>query len=365
MNVIIITTDTRKGRKLLHEQSPGFVTAKGANTVLQNMTRDLDRKSIPKLPPAPGFAGDVEYMAQISIWKNWIAWEKADPLELKKDELPLYKARILYVYKQAVMALRFWDGIWAEASDFCFANGLEKEGDEFLTQATNANPECCHLCFKQADRLELNTVGEQNAEVVKSRSNAVREPYDKCLAALYNIIAHVELEGKTIIAGMEEDSTKDNPPSQQPLHGGDDDENVEPGRKSPASLQNAIETIQKGVASRVRLLSRTVTFVWIALTRAIRRIEGKGTPNSAIGGMRGLYKEARLRGRGCITSDYYIAVALIEHHCYSDNLAPGIFEKGMKLFPEDELMAVEYLKYLIQTNDVTSQFLHLTTSYTC
>ena len=50
-----------------------------------------------------------------------------------------------------------------------------------------------------------------------------------------------------------------------------------------------------------------------------------------------------------------MATALIEYHCYKDPAATKIFERGMKLFPEDELFAMEYLKHLIATNDVTSK----------
>jgi cleavage stimulation factor subunit 3 len=102
---------------------------------------------MPRLPPALGFDGDIEYMQQVDIWKKWIEWEKEDPLVLKDEDETLFKARILHVYKQAVMTLRFWPEMWFDAAEFCFANGLDEEGTAFLNDGTKANPESCLLAF--------------------------------------------------------------------------------------------------------------------------------------------------------------------------------------------------------------------------
>jgi cleavage stimulation factor subunit 3 len=88
--------------------------------------------------------------------------------------------------------------------------------------------------------------------------------------------------------------------------------------------------------------------------RAMRRIQGKGKPGE-LQGSRQVFADARKRGR--ITSDVYIASALIEYHCYKDPAATKIFERGAKLFPEDENFALEYLKHLIDINDVISKLL--------
>ena len=50
----------------------------------------------------------------------------------------------------------------------------------------------------------------------------------------------------------------------------------------------------------------------------------------------------------------YIASALIEYHCYNDPAALKIFERGIKLFPQDEDFALAYLQHLINTNDLTN-----------
>jgi cleavage stimulation factor subunit 3 len=45
----------------------------------------------------------------------------------------------------------------------------------------------------------------------------------------------------------------------------------------------------------------------------------------------------------------------MEYHCYKDPAATKIFERGAKLFPEDENFALEYLKHLIDINDIISE----------
>ena len=142
-----------QGRKFLQERSPLYMTARSSYTELQNITKDLTRSTLPRLPPAPGFEGHDEYMKQADIWKRWIKWEKDDPLVLKDEDASAYRARVVYVYKQALMSMRFLPEIWFDAADFCFQNGMETEGNEFLRQGIDANPESCLLAFKRGDRL--------------------------------------------------------------------------------------------------------------------------------------------------------------------------------------------------------------------
>ena len=331
------------------------MTARSSFTALQNLTRGLHRTTLAALPPALGFDGDVEYTRQVELWKKWIEWEKDDPLELKDDDLPGYKARILFVYKQSLMALRFWPEMWYEAAEFCFTVGLESEGNDFLTQGMNANPESCLLAFKRADRVELTSTNEEGEDGMRRRVTAVREPYDKTLDALYALITQTKTREVLAIARIKEAFVK--PPPQSPTGSRDDDEeNAVETTEDPAEAMQKmqIEALQRGNVAQIKMLSRTISFVWVALMRAMRRIQGKGKPNDPIGGSRQIFTDARKRGR--LTSDVYIASALIEYHCYKDPAATKIFEKGMKLFPDDEMFALEYLKHLIAINDITSKY---------
>ncbi|EAL92479.1 mRNA 3'-end-processing protein rna14 [Aspergillus fumigatus] len=333
------------GRKFLQEQSPAYMTARSSYTELQNITRDLIRTTLPRLPPVPGSDGDIEFTQQVDIWKRWIKWEKGDPLVLKEEDPAAFKGRVVYVYKQALMALRFLPEMWFDAAEFCFLNDLESEGNEFLKQGMEANPESCLLAFKRADRLEITSESEQDP--IK-RGAKVREPYDKLLDALYDLIAKARTREAQDVARLEETFAKmnaDNPPAKT-----DDDDDDQSESKARESVKNAqIDAVRKAHAIQIGILSKTISFAWIALMRAMRRIQGKGKPGETPGS-RQVFADARKRGR--ITSDVYIASALIEYHCYKDPAATKIFERGAKLFPDDENFALEYLKHLIDINDI-------------
>ncbi|KAL3475027.1 hypothetical protein BJX99DRAFT_166708 [Aspergillus californicus] len=333
------------GRKFLQEQSPAYVTARSSYTELQNFTRDLNRTTFPRLPPVPGSEGDVEFGQQVEIWKRWLAWEQGDPLVLKEEDLSAYKTRVLYVYKQALMALRFLPEIWFEAAEFCFLNDMETEGTEFLKNGTDANPESCLLAFKRADRIEITSESEQDP--IK-RGAKTREPYDKLLDALYELITKARMRETQDVARLEESFAKSSP-EQQPTRNDDDDDEPSEAKAQDSFKKAQIDAVRNAHAMQIGILSKTVSFAWIALMRAMRRIQGKGKPGE-MPGSRQIFADARKKGR--ITSDVYIASALIEYHCYKDPAATKIFERGAKLFPDDENFALEYLKHLIDINDV-------------
>ncbi|KAI9724961.1 MAG: hypothetical protein M1812_000237 [Candelaria pacifica] len=342
------------GRRFLQEKSPAYMSARSSYIELQNLTRGLDRTTMPSLPPALGFDGDLEYLKQIELWKKWIKWEKDDPLVLKDEDPAAYKARIVFVFKQAIMALRFWPEMWFDASEFCFEAGLEKEGNDFLTQGVSANPESCLLAFKHADRLESTTSSEEGEENIKRRGSTIREPYDKVLDALYELIAKAKTREAHDIARVEEAFSQTATARANGANADDDDDDMGDSEQEAkeAAKDGQVGAIQKGSAVQINLLSRTITFVWIALMRAMRRVQGKGKVDAPVGGSRQIFTDARKRGK--ITTDLYVASALIEYHCYKDPVATKIFERGLKLFPKDENFALEYLKHLIAINDITN-----------
>ncbi|KAL2023732.1 hypothetical protein VTK56DRAFT_1446 [Thermocarpiscus australiensis] len=349
------------GRKYLAEKSPSYMSAKSANTALENITRGLQRTTLPRLPPAPGFDGYEEYMEQVEIWKKWIAWEKSDPLDLKddKDQPGLYQKRILYVYKQALMALRFWPEMWVDAAQWCFDNDItSKDGSstglEFLTKGIEANPESVLLALKHADYIESTYPVEENDEAKIARGKAVRAPYNKLLDTLYGIIKGLKEREAAEIARIEEAARAARESSVKKSDEDDEDDEAGAADKDAqdSRTNDQIRAIKQGYAAQTQLLSRTISFVWIALIRAMRRIQGKGKPNTELGGMRQAFQDARHRGR--LTSDVYAAVAQLEWTIYKDPAGGKIFDRGAKLFPEDENFTLEYIKYLHSRDDFTN-----------
>lgn len=346
-----------QGRKFLQEKSPSYMTARSANTALENITRGLVRTNLPRLPPALGFEGDKEYLGQVSLWKQWINWEQEDPLVLKDEDLQAYKQRVLYVYKQAVMALRFWPEMWVEAAEWSFNNGMEQDGNDFLNQGISANPESCLLAFKQADRLETVLPMEEGEEGLASRGAAVREPYNKLLEALYDLIKKLKTRETTELARIQDSAVLDATINSvlEKVEDEEDDTDRLLKEAKESVRENQMKAVKQGYAMQTHLISRTLSFAWIALMRAMRRVQGKGKVGAPVGGSRQILNDARVKGK--ITSDVYVASALIEHNVYKDPAGTKIFERGAKLFPEDEVFVLEYLKHLLSIGDTTSTYM--------
>jgi cleavage stimulation factor subunit 3 len=340
----------RQGRKFIQERSPGYMSAKSGNIALDNITRGLKRTNLPRLPPAPGFEGDQEFRDQVALWKKWIDWEKEDPLVLKTDEPKVFAQRVLYCYKQALLALRFWPELWVDAAEWCLQNDvgdLDKEmGAEFLVQGITANPESVLLALKHADHIEATSPLREGDK--PEFAKAVRKPYDDVLNTLYAMGDKAKEREKLEISTLRQVAAQEAP--VQSIEQNYDDY-YEEGVLKKASAEERISVIQKGYAAETNLLSRTISYVWIALARAIRRIQGKG--NQTDGGLRKVFTDARQKGR--LTSDVYVSVALLESVVYKDPVGAKIFERGARLFPNDEGFIVEYLKFLHSKDDTTSK----------
>ncbi|KAF2008200.1 hypothetical protein P154DRAFT_516905 [Amniculicola lignicola CBS 123094] len=359
-----LTLNKATGRKNLQEKSPYYMTARSANNVLENITKGVIRTTLPKMPPAQGFAGYNEYMEQVSLWKHWIQWEKDDPLVLKDDDKALLNKRIVYIYKQALMALRFWPELWYDAAEWCFQNNLDKEGNEFLTQGIDANPESCLLAFRKAYQVELAGDFEEGDAGVIRKGDAVREPFNKLLEALYELTNKTKKREDHSLARAKEDSAaqqaaEDAARANADTDSDDEEEEAEEAKRRLKergdALQMQLQAISAGYNAQIILLKKTISYAWIALMRTMRRIQGKGRPDAPAGiapGFRGIFAEARKKGK--LLSDAYVANALIEHHCYQDPAATRIFDRGMKLFPDDEHFALEYIKFLVKQNDATN-----------
>ena len=250
------------------------------------------------------------------------------------------------------MAMRFWPELWFDAADFCFQNDLVAQGDDFLVQGIAANPESCLLAFKRADRLEISTAN--TGEDAKQRGTIVRAPYDKLLDALYERITQSKAHEARDLARVDAQFPTIEEGHLNGIQNGDnDDSNDEVAKEKAKEKEAQIETTKQSHAKEVKAISRCISQVWIALLRAMRRTQGKGKVGDDVGGSRQIFNDARKRGR--ITSDVYVESAMIEYHCYDVEAARRIFERGLKLFPDDEAFALEYIQHLIRTNDHTSE----------
>ncbi|KAF9873508.1 cfia complex component [Colletotrichum karsti] len=339
------------GRQFIQKRSPAYMTAKASNSQLDRLIPRLQRTTLPRLPPAPGFDGDQDFMEQVDLWKKWIQWEKEDPLVLQEEEPEAYRGRVLYCYKQALMALRFWPEMWVDAAEWCFANNISKDGKElglsFLTDGIEANPESVLLALRHGDRVETTYPAADDDESKAARAKAIREPYSKVLDNLYAMSKKLKEREEQAVRKIEAAAGPDLN-IKNSIERNDDDVD---GDAPPAEFgkEAHVKAVKHGFSVQADMLKRTISFVWIALCRAARRTQGKG---SASAGLRQVFIEARSRGQ--LTSDVYIAVAKMEALIYNDPAGGKIFDRGAKLFPEDASFMLEYIKFLHSKGDTTN-----------
>ena len=359
-----LSINKQTARKFLQEHSPNYMTARTAKTQQDQRIDGLDRKSLPILPPLYGCSGEDAFATQVEKWRAWVEWEKEDPLVLKEEDVEAYWKRIIFVYRQATMSLRFYPEIWYEASAWCLEQGTEdmmKTSEEFLNNGIEACPESVLLALKKADRVESGLEPGSTDETAIRNEESLDPVYEGVLKALYAL--HKKLVGRMTKSVNEvKDYYASLPPEEddgtnsQAREEGDDDEDSPSDKplSRTQKMEDQIKLLQAASLEHQDTVKRTISYVWVAKLRAFRRIQGQGQPGKAKAkkGFRGVFAEARPRGQ--LTSEVYIANALMEWRCYQDKSADKIFERGLKLFPTDEVFALEYIKHLISNNDDTN-----------
>lgn len=353
------------GRKHIQEQSPHYMQARTARMQLEQKLQRLDRTSLPRLPPIYGCAGEDDFGEQVERWRAWIHWERdEDPLVYKGSEDAEWRKRVVYTYKQATIALRFYPEIWFEAASWCFSTGIDaiiKEGEDFLDSGMTANPESVLLAMMKADRVESSLESGNTDEVLLRNGERLNKPFEDVHTPLYALRNKIMEKDKAAKAQVEAHfaslPAEDENSNEQ--EDDDDDEPKEKPKTRAEQKQEQLDAIKKSSAAHLDMLKRTISYVWVAKMRAFRRVQGQGKPpkkgaeaGKEIKGFRGIFGEARPRGP--LSSDVYIASALMEWQCYRDPSAVKIFERGMKLFPTDDAFILEYIKHLISIGDITN-----------
>lgn len=345
-------------RKFMQDHSPNYMTARTAKTQLDQKIEGLDRRSLPVLPPLYGCAGEDAFATQVEKWRAWLQWEKEDPLVLKDEDVEAYRRRVVFVYRQATIYLRFYPEIWFEASAWCSEQGTEEMdnlSEEFLNSGIEACPESVLLTLKKADRAESNLESGSTDEVAIKNGETLDPIYEKLLTALYALHKKLVERMNKSLAEVKEYFASLPSEEDEAMNGSgedDDDSQDEKPLSRAQKMEEQLKSVRTASVAHQDTLKKTISYVWVAKLRAFRRIQGQGQPGKPKKGFRGVFAEARPRGQ--LTSEVYTANALMEWRCYQDKSADKIFERGLKLFPTDEIFTLEYIKHLISNNDDTN-----------
>ncbi|KAK4705927.1 cleavage stimulation factor subunit 3, partial [Phenoliferia sp. Uapishka_3] len=307
-------------KKFVAELSPSYMTARKALRELRAM---YDHLASPLLPHRPDWSEPTDRGA-LSIWRRYLAWEEANPLDI--EEPAALQSRVSFAYKKAVAALRFYSEIWYLAADYNLKQGRPDDARTFLQTGLTANPSSLLLGYTLAELEE----GRQEYAACHKIYDGLLEHFHSRLATLS---ATIDREITEAHAGYEAQQ------SIQEMEGADDEgrqkhliEKEEIKAEVVARKQAEVDTAKKGAAN-----------VWIAQMRFARRAEG-------IKQARGIFTRARKSPH--LVWQVVEASATMELHWNNEpKIATNVFELGLKTFSKDPEYVLQYLDFLIRSNN--------------
>lgn len=151
-------TNQLTARRHIGELSAQYMNARSLYQDWSNITRGLKRNLPVTLNQATesNLPKPNEYdISQLQIWLDWIQWEMENKMELSEE---LHKARVKYVYMQAIQHVCFSPEIW-----FNFANYSGQQSGDSIAEVTRVLklarqyiPNSVVLTLKLSEQFELS-----------------------------------------------------------------------------------------------------------------------------------------------------------------------------------------------------------------
>ncbi|CAH1762453.1 5618_t:CDS:10 [Entrophospora sp. SA101] len=309
-------------KKILHDKSPSYMTARTTIKELRKITDKIVKNIIP-VPPK----WTKQEKEQLSYWKDWIDWEKSNPLSLE-DQSALSQ-RVMYAYKQAMMYLRFYPELWFEASNYLQSVKKEDEAVSTLKNATEIMPTSFLIHFAYADLQED------------------RKQFEEARNAFKSLLDRLQEKIKSIEEATAEEINELNKPISSPTDNSVqmelDGETREQLRTKEKEKEKERAKIEENKKNQINEIAKSCGLIWIMQMRFERRIGGMKAART-------MFSKAR-KSPYC-THHVFIASAMMEYHCNKDLVVAGkIFELGLKTFINDPDYVVQYLDFLISLND--------------
>ncbi|ORX52497.1 hypothetical protein BCR36DRAFT_30218 [Piromyces finnis] len=333
-------------KNFISDRSPSYMLARSLFRELKNILDNIEKIQKNYLAQPPSWS-EKDYK-MLEAWKEYIKWEKGNPLKLKED---LMIKRVIYAYKQALLTLRYFPEIWYEYSTYLNESGKTEDSIFILKSASEVLPNSLLINFALAEAHELKL--KTPAESLPSFVNP-KQIYETLIKSLENEIDKVDAKyntKKTRLLALV--STLNSPNSNDPI----DNDNDEQGKQNEKikEKEKEIKEIEKERNEKVKELKQRLGLAWIVFMRFSRRSEG-------LKAARGIFIKAR-KSKYCV-HQVYIASALMEYQMTKQSVIAGrIFELGMKVFAspngvsdsykseEAQRFISEYMDWLISLND--------------
>ncbi|ORY53977.1 hypothetical protein BCR35DRAFT_310473 [Leucosporidium creatinivorum] len=303
-------------KKFVGELSPAYMTAR---KVLRELRALYDGLAEPDLPFRPNWEeGDRE---ALELWRKYLAYEESNPLDI--EDPAVLQGRVSFAYKKAVAYLRFFSEAWYLAANYNIKLGNTDEATLLLHTGQVANPGSLLLGYTLAE-----------IEEGRGEFETCYKTYDSLLEHFHRELAQLEAATKAEVAEAIEQF------EAQAVVEGDDEETrqktVQEKEEVKANIikkhEGAVENAKRGAAS-----------VWITEMRFARRSEG-------VKQARSVFTKARKSRH--LAWQVVEASATMEFFWNNDpKVATNVFELGLKTFSKEPEYVLQYLDYLIRTNN--------------
>lgn len=240
--------------------------------------------------PVPPRARSKE-ISQAQSWRRYISWERSNPHNLLTTEL---HSRIVHGFESALVPLYRYSEFWVEYIDYLFE----------LVKTTTKNG----TGFKDTmgKHVALGTDSSNVSPLGKSHSIALENAMERALRALpESVPAHVYVNSVYVRLGK--------------------------GSKGVAALETLVQ-------------KHATPLAYIHLMRASWKNDGRDVARKA-------FARARKDSRAAHPM-IYVAAAKMEFSANKDSKVPrNVFEFGLKNFPNNAYLALEFVNWLCGTGD--------------
>ncbi|KAI8148365.1 hypothetical protein BJV82DRAFT_263631 [Fennellomyces sp. T-0311] len=310
-------------KKFLGEKSSAYMTARTALREMRTLMENVNRGVIPKPPQ-----WTEKEISQLSAWRQYIQWEKSNPLQLEDEAMVV--ERVSYAYQQAFLVLRFYPELWYDFAMYYTELQKPDKALGVLKQGVEVLPSSLLLTFAYTELCES-----------RRQLDDARQAYDSLLERLDKEIEKYRVSAQEEMDKIQHDADEER--TSLNLSDDIDGEVREQLRARERQVKKEQEEVENRMKEQVNGLAKGCSLVWISYMRFARRTEG-------IKAARALFSRARKATNR--TYHVFIASALMEYHNSKDaTIAGKIFGLGLKQFADDPDYVSHYLDYLIQMND--------------
>ncbi|ODQ81499.1 hypothetical protein BABINDRAFT_32246 [Babjeviella inositovora NRRL Y-12698] len=337
--------DPTSARRLVAESSAAYMAARSWLKEFTNATAGLRRDAV----PTRGAFLLPRKSNQTKLWRRWIAWERANKLELAPDVLA---QRLEHVYAQVTEVLRFQPQFWYEFSQYWCDKGVNAKFVEVTIQGLACNPGSHLLNYQLAEwyeqegrREDMEGVYDKFVDFLTSECMKLKPEEDPKEPPKEPLKEPLKDELKEDI---KEDSMEDSKEDSKAENSMEDSTAKADSLGNSKNLKLPAASLPK-YDPKLALVQRAITSVYARYMLATKRLTN-------LQAARGIFKLARQNAEVQVTHHLFVEYAEMEMTAISDlsssaerlkiiERAGKVYAIAVKRFSNDPEFWLKYLRW--------------------